>query len=104
MSLFSRYSLGKQATPTLVIIDDHQLITRGIYKYVRHPIYGGSIIGLIGFGLVTQSILVSISIFVLYFKILNDRAKYEEKILADEFGDEYIEYMKNSKKLIPFVY
>jgi protein-S-isoprenylcysteine O-methyltransferase Ste14 len=41
--------------------------------------------------------------FVVYFKILNDRAIYEEELLMNEFGDEYKEYMKNSKKFIPFL-
>ncbi|MHA2028837.1 MAG: methyltransferase family protein, partial [Candidatus Kariarchaeaceae archaeon] len=58
---------------------------------------------ILGFILITQSVLVSMVSFVVYFKILNDRAIYEEELLMNEFGDEYKEYMKNSKKFIPFL-
>ncbi len=103
MLVFSRINLGKQATGILVIRDTHELITNGIYKYVRHPIYGSAIFGIVGFILITQSVLVSTVSFVVYFKILNDRALYEEELLIKEFGDEYKEYMKKSKKFIPFL-
>ncbi|OLS23157.1 MAG: hypothetical protein HeimC2_27750 [Candidatus Heimdallarchaeota archaeon LC_2] len=102
MLVFSRINLGKQATGILVIRDTHELITNGIYKYVRHPIYGSVIFGFVGFILITQSLLVSMISFVVYFKILNNRAIYEEELLINEFGDEYREYMKKSKKFIPF--
>ncbi len=103
MLVFSRINLGKQATGILVIRDTHELMTNGIYKYVRHPIYGSAIFGIVGFILITQSVLVSTVSFVVYFKILNDRALYEEELLIKEFGDEYKEYMKKSKKFIPFL-
>lgn len=103
MLVFSRINLGKQATGILVIRDTHELITNGIYKYVRHPIYGSAIFGIVGFILITQSVLVSMVSCIVYFKILNDRAIYEEELLIKEFGDEYKEYMKKSKKFIPFL-
>lgn len=104
MVLISRYSLGKQATGTLVIRDDHELITSGIYKYVRHPIYGSGMFGIIGFVLVTQSIIISILTIIIYFKIFHDRVEYEEQLLLEEFGTEYEKYMKNSKKFIPLIW
>lgn len=104
MVLFSRYSLGKQATGTLIIREDHELITSGIYKYVRHPIYGSGMLGILGFVLVTQSIIISILTIIIYFKIFYDRARHEEKLLLEEFGTEYEEYMMKSKKFIPFIW
>ncbi|MCY3413143.1 MAG: isoprenylcysteine carboxylmethyltransferase family protein [Candidatus Heimdallarchaeota archaeon] len=103
MLLWSRINLGKQATGILVIRDDHELITNGIYKYVRHPIYGAGIIGVLGFMLVTQSIIIGLLSLLIYFKVLNDRAKYEEEMLCNEFT-EYPEYMTKTKRFIPFVF
>ncbi|MCE7733765.1 MAG: isoprenylcysteine carboxylmethyltransferase family protein [Candidatus Heimdallarchaeota archaeon] len=103
MLVLSRINLGKQATGILVIRDTHELITNGIYKYVRHPIYASAIFGIVAFILITQSVLVSMVLFVVYFKILNDRAIYEEELLIKEFGDEYKKYMEKSKKYIPFL-
>ncbi|MHA1675363.1 MAG: methyltransferase family protein [Promethearchaeota archaeon] len=88
----------------LVIRENHELITTGIYKFVRHPIYGAGIIGVIGFVLVVQAIFIPIITIILYFKILNDRAKYEEQMLIGEFGSDYEEYIANSKRFIPFIF
>ena len=104
MSLVSRITLGKQATGILVIRENHELITTGIYKYVRHPIYGASLIGVIGFGLVVQAIVIPIFTIILFFKIFYDRAKFEEQILIGEFGSEYEQYMAKTKRFIPFIF
>ncbi len=104
MLLVSRRTLGKQATGILVIREDHELITTGIYKYIRHPIYGAGLIGVIGFVLVVQAIFIPFITVVLYFKVFNDRAKYEEQMLIGEFGSDYEEYMAKSKRFIPFIF
>lgn len=80
-----------------------KLVKSGIYKYIRHPIYLALIIynpmipmlfsSMYGF-LLMQSIIP----LILY------RIKVEEDMLIEEFGDEYLKYMKNTKKLIPFIY
>lgn len=102
--LLSRFQLGKQGTGILVIIEQHELINTGVYKYVRHPIYGGGIIGVLGFILVSQSIMVSIITFVLYFSILQKRAEYEEQLLIEQFGQNYLDYIDKTKRFIPFIY
>jgi protein-S-isoprenylcysteine O-methyltransferase Ste14 len=102
--LLSRLQLGKQATGVLVIIEDHELIDTGLYRYVRHPIYGGSLIGIMGFALVVQSIIISTISFILYFIIFQKRANYEEKLLIKQFGEKYIKYIESSKRFIPFIY
>lgn len=100
----SRIQLGKFATGVLLIEDDHKLIKQGIYKYIRHPIYSGSIIGVLGFGLVFRALIVLIFCLVLYFIIFRQRMIYEEQILEDKFGQEYVTYKKKTKRLIPFIY
>ncbi|MHA2168301.1 MAG: methyltransferase family protein [Candidatus Kariarchaeaceae archaeon] len=102
--LLSRTQLGHQGTGVLVIREEHELITSGIYKYIRHPIYAGSLVGVGGFILISQSIAISLITFILYFSIFNNRIQYEEKILIEEFGEKYVNYMNASKRLIPFVY
>lgn len=104
ITLLGRIQLGRLATGILVIREDHELVTRGIYKYIRHPIYAGGFIGVFAWGLVTQSIIVFILTFILYFKILNDRAIYEEGMLSNEFGEEYTQYKEKSKRFIPFLF
>jgi len=77
---------------------------QGIYKYIRHPIYSGSIIGVLGFGLVFRALIVLIFCLFLYFIIFRQRMIYEEQILEDKFGQEYVTYKKKTKRLIPFIY
>jgi protein-S-isoprenylcysteine O-methyltransferase Ste14 len=79
-----------------------ELVTKGIYKFIRHPIYTGMVISFIGAEMVASSWLwISfIALFVPAFL----QAKREEKILSKHFGKAYMDYMKTSKMLIPFVW
>lgn len=80
----------------------HQLITSGIYKYIRHPIYSGFAIIFIGAEIVAGSWLwVS---FLALFIGAYAQGKREEKILIAHFGDQYKTYMRHSKMLIPFLF
>ena len=80
-----------------------ELITRGIYHYVRHPIYTGIACMLIGSELVAKSWLWFF-LMPLLFVGAYLQGKREEKLLVSHFGDEYKNYMKRSKMLVPFVY
>ena len=102
--IMARVNLGKQGTGTLVVRENHELITTGLYKYLRHPMYSGTLLGVIGFALVSQSIFVSLITFVLYFWIFNKRLIYEEDLLEKTFGEKYQKYKVSSYRLIPFLY
>jgi protein-S-isoprenylcysteine O-methyltransferase Ste14 len=81
----------------------HELISNGIYSYVRHPIYGGLIFMVTGVLLVSGSytFIVGLVAMLIAAEIFAQR---EEKLLTKHFGKKYSEYMKTSKKFIPFVY
>ncbi|MFX0211296.1 MAG: methyltransferase family protein [Candidatus Hodarchaeota archaeon] len=100
----SRYQIGKYGSGHLVIEDDHQLVQSGIYKYIRHPIYSGAILGMMAFGLVFRSMFIPGVGTLIYFFVFNQRLKQEEHLLVKQFGEEYLKYKKSSKKLIPFIY
>ena len=102
--ILARYQLKQFGSGILTIEDSHQLITTGIFKYIRHPIYTGGVLGIIGFYCAFQSVVVLIAASIIYFVILRHRLIFEEKILIDEFGDQYREYMKRTKRLIPYLY
>jgi protein-S-isoprenylcysteine O-methyltransferase Ste14 len=80
----------------------HELVTRGVYAYIRHPIYTGIVTAVIGAELVAESYLSII--FFSFFLVSYAQAKKEEKILEEHFGKEYQQYRKRSKMLIPFVF
>ena len=77
-----------------------EIIEKGVFNIVRHPIYLGSILLYLGLILLTCSIasaILWIIIVIFYYYI----SKYEEKLLLNEFGKEYENYMKRVPMLIP---
>ena len=97
-------SLGKFFTVDVTIREDHKLKKDGVYKYLRHPSYFASLLSFIGFGLSINSWPGLILIVVAVMAVFIFRIKIEEKILIGQFGDEYLDYKKNTKGIIPFVY
>jgi protein-S-isoprenylcysteine O-methyltransferase Ste14 len=87
----------------VVIKKGHQLITHGIYRLTRNPIYFGAILVFSGLPIYAASVYGFVSSIAI-LPILFFRIKMEEKMLADYFGDEYGVYRKNTKRLIPFLY
>lgn len=81
----------------------HVLITSGVYRYIRHPIYTGLFLAYTGGEIVAQSYLFLIAI-VFFFLRGSLWAKREEKILGKHFGDAYILYMKRTKMFIPYIW
>jgi protein-S-isoprenylcysteine O-methyltransferase Ste14 len=87
----------------LVIREGHQLITHGIYRFVRHPMYLGVILVVSGLPVYAASLHVFFAMLVL-IPIILIRITLEEKLLLEEFQDAYQEYRETTKKLIPFIY
>lgn len=102
--LVAQITLWRSYSSTLVIREDHQLITHGIYRFVRHPIYLGGLTAVIfGIPVFTSSLYGFLVLIVLIPVILN-RIGMEERLLIEEFGDEYRSFQKTARKLIPFIY
>jgi len=79
------------------------LVTVGVYKYVRHPMYGSLLFLSLGAMLKDVTpISMSLSIVVIIFLVLT--AKIEEKENINFFGNSYSEYMKETKMFIPYIY
>ena len=101
--IFGQITLWRFYSSFLVIKKDHQLITHGIYRFTRNPIYLGAIMIFIGLPVYVGSIRGFICSLVLIF-IIRIRIWLEEKLLSDEFQDSYEKYKKTTKRLIPFIY
>jgi len=101
--IIGKITLGKYYSYGLTIKPDHDLVTHGIYRYVRHPIILAAIIYSMAIPLVFSSlygfvIMLGLVPFMVY------RIGIEERMLLEHFGDEYREYIKRTKKMIPFIY
>ncbi|MBT4320341.1 isoprenylcysteine carboxylmethyltransferase family protein [Candidatus Bathyarchaeota archaeon] len=88
---------------TLEIRDGHTLVESGLYKYVRHPIYTGTIIRLISIPVFTSS-LPGFILSLLSIPVLNYRIGLEEGMLIEEFGEEYERYKERTWRLFPYIY
>jgi len=97
-------TLGKFFTVNLAIYGNHSLIKNGLYKYIRHPSYTGSLLSFLGFGLSLNNWLSLIIIFVPVLVTFINRINIEEKLLQKQFGTEYSDYKKKTKRLIPMIY
>jgi protein-S-isoprenylcysteine O-methyltransferase Ste14 len=79
------------------------LITSGIYSVIRHPIYSGTLIAVLGWSILFKSIIL-IVYFPLLFLLYLVGTVYEERNLIEQYGDEYIRYKKKvTKRFIPFI-
>ena len=91
------------ATGRLKIVESHQLVRDGLYTHIRHPIYFGEILRNLGFVIIFSSVygllIIFLALTLLYFRI-----EIEEKILAAKFGNEFEDYKKNTKRIVPYIY
>lgn len=96
--------LREQFTPNVVILADHKLHVDGIYQYVRHPGYSGALVCYLGMGLLLNNGLSLLAMALLLLPVYLYRINVEEKALTDTFGDQYVEYSRRTRRLIPNVY
>ena len=82
---------------------NQSLVTSGIYKYIRHPIYAGVLYMIIGGQLVVESYLV-IPLTLLYYSMLYFQTGKEERLLTEHFGQRYVEYMKHTARIFPRIF
>jgi protein-S-isoprenylcysteine O-methyltransferase Ste14 len=103
VAVAARRALGENWSSTIDLKKDHELITRGVYGYVRHPIYAGFLLMGLGTVLVTQNFMV-LAFFISLLVIFLFRINSEEKLMTQTFPKEYPLYKKKVKALIPFVW
>jgi protein-S-isoprenylcysteine O-methyltransferase Ste14 len=103
ISLFARRVLGNNWSRDVMIKENHQLITSGPYKYIRHPIYLGLLLLFLGTALAIGNLGGLLGFILLFF---NFRRKYmaEEALMIKCFKKKYLEYIRKTKAMIPYVY
>ena len=100
----SRATLGEFGSVKLKTESEHRLITKGIYRFIRNPIYTGSIVLFFGYSIAFYGFITSAIILMILIPFYISRIGLEEKILTEKFGEEYKTYIKRTKRLIPFIY
>ena len=98
------FVLGRFFTTTVSVQKNQTVIDHGPYRYIRHPSYLGLFLIVIGIGLALHSWGGILVLLVMNGVAFGYRMHIEEKVLVSELGDDYIQYMKRTKRLIPFVF
>lgn len=101
LAIDARLVLGRNWSGTISFQKDHQLITSGPYRYMRHPIYTAMFLMIIGTMIVIPTIFTLLGgITILFY--LRFKAGKEEELMLRHFPVEYSNYKKQTKAYIPF--
>ncbi len=101
-AIWARLTLGSNWSGTVTVKENHELVLRGPYRFVRHPIYSGFLLGLLGTALVYGEAGCFAAV-VLAFVGFWLKARMEERFMTNTFGDNYRQYQQSVKQMIPFV-
>lgn len=101
-AIWARLRLGRNWSGTVTIKENHRLVYQGPYRIVRHPIYFGILVAMagtaIGYGGPARMISVPVAFLALWIK-----SRMEERFMVAQFGEQYLQYQRKVKSLIPGV-
>lgn len=100
----SHVDLGPNWSVTLEVRENHRLVTRGVYRLIRHPMYLGFLLYGVGQALVVPNYVVGASYFATFGLLFALRVGREEQMMIDEFGPDYVAYMARTKRLFPGIW
>jgi protein-S-isoprenylcysteine O-methyltransferase Ste14 len=100
----SHKDLGMNWSASLEIREEHNIIDTGIYKHIRHPMYSAGWLWGIAQALLLHNFMAGLSGIVCFGVLYFLRVNKEEEMMIQEFGQEYENYMKRTKRIIPYIF
>jgi len=97
-------TLGASYTRTLRTVGDQRLVQDGPYRLIRHPGYSGSLLVWAGYSPGLGSWIALVVTAGLLLAVYSWRINAEESMLLSTFGEQYAQYRRHTKRLIPFLY
>jgi protein-S-isoprenylcysteine O-methyltransferase Ste14 len=97
-------TLGRYFTRDVAVSADQQVVQNGPYRYMRHPAYSGTFLTMLGVGLAMTNWASLVALLVCVLAGHMYRVSVEEKALRQAIGQPYVEYMRRTKRFIPFVF
>lgn len=94
-------AMGRNWTPTLGIRKDHGLVTDGIFKYIRHPMYASHLLWALAQPLILANWIAGFSFLIPQILMFWLRVGSEENMMLEHFGEEYRVYMTKTGRLLP---
>jgi protein-S-isoprenylcysteine O-methyltransferase Ste14 len=102
VAMMARRTLAGNWSRAVAFKEDHELITTGLYHYVRHPIYTGILLMILGTALFVGTLSAGIG-FVIIVLGIGFKLRAEEELLTKHFPKEYPAYKNRTKALIPYI-
>jgi len=97
----SHYDLGRNWTVVVALRHNHELITNGVYKYLRHPMYTAHLVWAIAQIMILHNWIAGYSFLIVQIPFYWFRIRNEEKMMIEQFGTAYTSYMEKTDRLIP---
>ena len=99
-TLWARVQLAGNWSGSVTVKEHHELIMRGPYRLVRHPIYAGALLAFLGTA-IAQNQWRSVLAFVIVWLAWWRKWRLEERFMQETFGDEYVRYRAKVPAVIP---
>jgi len=99
-AIWARLYLGKNWSGLVVVKQEHELIRTGPYRFVRHPIYSGILLALIGTALCKRNLWGFVGIALVWLGLWM-KSRLEERFMVETFGAQYEEYRRTTGALLP---
>lgn len=102
-AVWARIFIGRNWSSAITVKENHQLVRTGPYAIVRHPIYAGLLMAMLGTAIVISEVrgLVAVALAGISFHM---KSAVEEQFMTDQFGTEYGEYKRRVKTVVPFIW
>ena len=102
LAVWARFNLGRNWGMPMTFKEGHDLVTAGPYRYVRHPIYTGMLLAILGSALVAGRIWLVVFAGMTIYSVYS--ARTEERLMLEHFPEQYTDYKRRTKAFIPFVF
>ena len=100
----SHADLGRNFSPMLEIMDGHSLVTQGVFRYIRHPMYAAHGLWAIAQALLLQNGIAGLAMLATFMPLYIQRVPREEQMMLEHFGEEYRLYMNRTGRVIPRIW
>lgn len=102
-AIWARVMLGGNWSGAVTLKEGHELVVRGPYRTIRHPIYTGMLLAVLGTGLAAGRLYGAMALVIALLAIVR-KLRLEEHFMTREFGERYAAYKQSSWALLPFAY
>ncbi len=93
--------LGRNWSESLELMESHRLVTNGVYRYIRHPMYAAIWLWGLGQALMLHNYIAGPSALALFAPLYFVRVPREEKMMLEYFGEQYAAYMAQTRRVLP---